>query len=83
MNTENDMRHASPSFHAGGRGDFMKANRTREKLRHEERKLGRRIRGLCHVRGFMGDMIVLFRKRKLLAMLRRRHGRYDSVFVEK
>ena len=75
--------HSLTSIHAGGREDFIKASRANEKLRQEEIKLTRRIRRFCHARGFIGDMIVYFRKRKLLAVLRRRAGRYDSVFVAK
>lgn len=70
----------SPSIHAGGRSDYIKACDAAEKLRCEELKLRRRIRGWCRARGFIGDMIVLFRKHKLLARLRRRHAFEDSVF---
>jgi hypothetical protein len=74
---------SSPQLHAGGREDFIKANHVREKLRDDERKLKRRIRRLCHAKGFIGDMIVYMRKRKLLGMLRRLHMRHDSLFLQR
>ena len=72
---------SSPRLHAGGREDFIKANHVREKLRDDGRKLKRRIRRLCHAKGFLGNMIGYMRKRKLLGTLRRLHMRHDSLFL--
>ena len=83
MKIENDMQRVSTSIHADGRDDFVESSRARERLRKEEAKLTRRIRRFCHSRGFIGDMIVYLRKRRLLAALRKRHGKYDSLFVAK
>lgn len=76
----NDPR--SLAVHEGGHSDFMKANCSHQKLRWEQLKLSRRLGRFCKARGFIGDVRVFLRRRKLLALLRRRFEVPDALFLE-
>jgi hypothetical protein len=67
--------------HEGGHSDFMEANFSRQKLRWEEMKLSRRLGRFCKAKGFIGDVRIFLRRRKLLARLRRRFEVPHALFL--
>jgi hypothetical protein len=69
------------AVHEGGHADFIEANCSRQKLRWEELKLSGRLGRFCKARGFIGDLRVFFRRRKLLARLRRRFELPHALFL--
>jgi hypothetical protein len=70
------------AVHEGGHSDFIEANCSRQKLRWEELKLSRRLGRFCKARGIIGDLRVFFRRRKLLARLRRRFEIPHALFLD-
>jgi hypothetical protein len=69
------------AVHEGGHADFMEANFSRQKLRWEEMKLSRRLGRFCKAKGFIGDVRIFLRRRKLLARLRRRFEVPHALFL--
>jgi hypothetical protein len=59
----------------------MDAGCVHQKLLWEELKLRRRLARFRKAEGFIGDMRVFFRRRKLLGCLRRRYEIPHALFV--
>jgi hypothetical protein len=76
------MNHSrTTGFHERGHSDYLEAGCSYQKLLWEELKLRRRLKRFCKAGGFIGNIRVFFRRRKLLARLCRRFEISQALFL--